>query len=93
MGDIYVCQDVVWSQECRGTFQRMMDIEFSKENDRLVVVYLDDITMFSNREEYHLKHSQKIIQKCIKFVISINPNKSVFSLITINLLGQIISNE
>ena len=30
-----------------ATFQRAMDIAFSKERDKFVVIYLDDITIFS----------------------------------------------
>ena len=33
-----------------ATFQREMDIAFAKEKDKVVVVYLDDITAFSRRE-------------------------------------------
>ena len=29
-----------------ATFQREMDIAFSEENDRFLVIYLDDITMY-----------------------------------------------
>ena len=39
-----------------ATFQRAMDIAFSKEKDKFVVIYLDDITVFSKSDEDHLKH-------------------------------------
>ena len=29
-----------------ATFQRAMDIAFSDENDKILVIYLDDITIF-----------------------------------------------
>jgi hypothetical protein len=31
-----------------ATFQRAMDIAFVGENDKFMVIYLDDITVFSN---------------------------------------------
>lgn len=41
-----------------ATFQRAMDIAFSNEKDVFLVVYLDDLAVFSNSDEenfYHLK--------------------------------------
>lgn len=39
-----------------ATFQREMDIAFVGERDKFVVIYLDDITMFSKSDKDHLKH-------------------------------------
>ena len=47
-----------------ATFQRAMDIAFAEEKDKSMVVCLDDITLFSKKEEEHLKHLEKILQKC-----------------------------
>ena len=33
-----------------ATFQREMEISFAEEKDKMVVLYLDDITVFSRRE-------------------------------------------
>ncbi len=43
-----------------ATFQRAMDIAFSDENDKFLVIYLDDITVYSNSYEEHLKHLQSL---------------------------------
>ena len=61
-----------------ATFQRAMDIAFSEEKDRYVVISLDDITMFSKTDPYHLQHLRKVFLKCIKFGIFLNPKKSHF---------------
>ena len=37
-----------------ATFQRAMEIAFLEENDKYVVIYLDDITMFSKSDPDHL---------------------------------------
>eukprot|EP00253_Pinus_taeda_P002656 PITA_02656 len=76
-----------------ATFQREMDIAFAKEKDKSVVVYLDDITVFSKKEEDHLKHLERILLKCRRFGISLNPTKSIFALTSGKLLGHIISEE
>jgi len=61
-----------------ATFQRVIDIAFAKEEDKSMVVYLDDITVFSKREEDHLKHLERVLLKCRWFGISLNPTKSIF---------------
>jgi hypothetical protein len=38
------------------TFQRAMDITFIGERDRFVVIYLDNLTVFSKSDEDHLIH-------------------------------------
>ena len=43
--------------------QREMDIAFSEEKDKYVVIYLDDITMFSKSDPDHLKHLIKVFLK------------------------------
>ena len=75
----------------RATFQRAMDIAFSEEKDKFVVVYLNDITVFSESDEKHLQHLQRIFLKCMKFGMSLNPKKSHFALEEGKLLGHIIS--
>jgi hypothetical protein len=43
-----------------ATFQRAMDITFAEEKDKFIVIYLDDITVFSDSDEQHLEHMKKI---------------------------------
>ena len=70
-----------------------MDIAFSDEIGHLIVIYLDDITFFSNTEEEHLKHLRKVFEKCRRFGLSLNPKKTVFGLQEGKLLGHIISEK
>jgi len=58
-----------------ATFQRAMDIAFAEEKDKFVVIYLDDITIFSQSDEEHIKHLEQVLKKCRKFGISLNPKK------------------
>ena len=76
-----------------ATFQRAMDIAFSEEKDKYVVIYLDDITVFSKKNPDHLQHLQKVFLKCRKFGISLNPKKSHFAMEEGKLLGHIISEK
>jgi len=44
-----------------ATFQRAMDISFSNENDIFLVLYLDDVTIFSHSNDEHLHHLRVIL--------------------------------
>ena len=76
-----------------ATFQRAMDIDFVEEKDRFVVIYLDDITVFSKSDDDHLKHLKQVFLKCRKYGISLNPKKSNFSMQEGKLLGHVISKD
>jgi hypothetical protein len=60
-----------------ATFQRAMDIEFSEEKEKFIMIYLDDITVYSDSDEQHLGHLKKVFQKCRKFDISLNPKNHI----------------
>ena len=70
-----------------------MDIAFAEEKDKSMVVYLDDITIFSKFDEEHLDHLKRNFDKCRRFGLYLNPKKSIFSLDEAKLLGHIVSRE
>jgi hypothetical protein len=76
-----------------ATFQRAMDITFVEELGRFIVIYLDDVTGYSQFDEEHLQHLRRVFEKCRKFGISLNPKKSLFGLEEGKLLGHIISKD
>ena len=76
-----------------ATFQRAMDIAFADEKEKFVVIYMDDITVYSRWAKDHIRHLEKVFFKCIRYGISLNPRKSNFALEEGKLLGHIISKE
>ena len=77
----------------RATFQRDMDIAFHGLIGRSVVVYLDDITIFSKKREEHAFHLKQIFERCRKYGISLNPKKCVFAVTEGKLLGHVVSKK
>eukprot|EP00253_Pinus_taeda_P016169 PITA_16169 len=63
-----------------ATFQRAMDTAFRGLINRTVVVYLDDITVFSKERSNHLHDLNQIFQRCKRYGIYLNPKKSFFAL-------------
>jgi len=51
------------------TFQRAMDITFANEKDVFLVVYLDDLIVFSSSDDEHLHHLKIVFQRCRNFRI------------------------
>jgi hypothetical protein len=73
------------------TFQRAMDVAFRGLINRCVVVYLDDVTVYSKNKEDHIQHLTQIFERCRKYSISLNPKKTIFDVEEGKMLGHIIS--
>jgi hypothetical protein len=58
-----------------ATFQQAMDIAFIGERDKLVVIYLDDLTVFSKSDEDHLTHLKQTFEKCSQVWFVFKPQK------------------
>jgi hypothetical protein len=75
------------------TFQQAMDIAFIGEKDKFMVIYLDNITVFSKNDIEHHFHLKKVFLKCRRFGLSLNPKKSLFAMQEGKLLGHIVLAE
>jgi hypothetical protein len=76
-----------------ATFQRAMDIAFRGLINHSVVVYLDDVTVYSKNKDDHLTHLRVVLLRCRKYDISLNPKKSIFAVEQGKLLGFIVSSD
>lgn len=70
-----------------------MDIAFVGKQVKLVVVYLDDITVFYKIDEEHVLHLNLSLEKCGRYGLSLNPKKSHFTLNEGKLLVHIVAQE
>ena len=68
-----------------------MDVYFRGFIKKCVEVYLDDITIYTKNKEDHIQHLTHIFERCRKYGISLNPNKTIFGVEEGKLLGHIIS--
>jgi hypothetical protein len=60
------------------TFQREMDIVFKGLIGQSVVIYLDDVMVYSKKRVDRPHHLKKIFERCRKYGISLNPKQSIF---------------
>lgn len=61
-----------------ATFQRAMDIAFRELIGKCIIIYMDDLTLFSKERKDHLEDLRKIFQRCRRYGISLNPKKCIF---------------
>ena len=62
-----------------ATYQIAMDIAFWGLINHSVLVYLDDVTMYSKNKDDHLAHLRAVLLRCRKYDISLNLKKSIFA--------------
>ena len=62
-----------------ATFQKAMEMAFKNMIEKFVLVYLDDITVYSKNVEDHFGHLTQVFLRCREFGVSLNPSKCVFA--------------
>lgn len=77
----------------KATFQRSMDITFRGLINKFIVVYLNDIIVYSKTREDHIPHLKVIFERFPRYEIFLNPKKSIFAMEEGTLLGFVISLE
>lgn len=66
---------------------------FKNMIEKIVLVYLDDITIYSRSVIDHFGHLREVLIKCRDFCVYLNPLKYVFSTNQGNFLGHIVSKD
>jgi hypothetical protein len=72
-------------------FMYLMNKVFMEYLDKFVVVFIDDILIFSKNEEEHDKHLCLVLQKLRENQLYAKLNKCEFWLKEVSFLGYIIS--
>lgn len=73
-----------------ATFQRMINNVLREHLDIFVVVYLDDILIFSKTLEEHKEHVHKVLKKLQDAKLLVEPEKSKFHVQEVDFLGHTI---
>ena len=75
------------------TFQSLMNKVLLKYIVKFVVVYLDDILIFSKNQEEHLRHIELVLQALEENELKAKLSKCEFMLDQIEFLGHVISKD
>ncbi|GBG81481.1 hypothetical protein CBR_g32471 [Chara braunii] len=76
-----------------GTFQTEMHRIFRPYLDKFMVVYLDDILVFSKTVREHAEHLALVLQSLCDSQYKINREKSSFGIPSVIYLGHVISGD
>ena len=74
-----------------ATFQAYINKALSGLLDEFCVVYLDDILIFSESEEQHMRHLRAVLERLRRFALYANPKKCQFFTEQVEFLGFIVS--
>lgn len=76
-----------------AVFQRFMNDIFRDLIDINVVVYLDDILIYSENREDHTKHVQEVLKRLREHNLFCRPSKCTFYTTTVTYIGIVITPE
>ncbi|KAF8753406.1 hypothetical protein RHS01_07194 [Rhizoctonia solani] len=74
-----------------AVFMRFMNNIFHDLLDIFVVVYLDDILIFSNSREEHVQHVKEVLSCLLKHNLFCNPAKCYFFVTEVTYIGLVIT--
>lgn len=74
-----------------STFRRLMNEVLKEVKGKFVIVYLDDILVFSRTKEKHLRHLDMVLKKLSQEELMINMDKCLFMQEELIYLGFVIS--
>jgi hypothetical protein len=74
-----------------ATFQALMNRVLHPFLDQFVVVYLDDILVFSRAPEEHLNHLEQVLTALEKHELYVGMDKCGFGLAEVDFLGHVVS--
>jgi hypothetical protein len=76
-----------------ATFQHVMNIIFKDYLDDFILIYLDDILIYSKNLKEHRDHVKKILQRLKENDLFAKPEKCKFATNTVECLGFVVSPE
>ena len=76
-----------------ATFQRLMERCMGGLNSLGVLVYLDDLVVYSKTLEEHEQRLEQVLDRLISYGLKLNPEKCRFVQTSIKCLGHVISAE
>ncbi|KAF9763057.1 Retrovirus-related Pol polyprotein from transposon 17.6 [Nosema granulosis] len=76
-----------------ATFQRIMNNILRDFINKFVVVYMDDILIYSKSREDHKEHVRRVMDRLRSKGLVLNENKCEFELTKVEVLGHILSKE
>ena len=76
-----------------SVFMHLMNTVLAEYVDEFVIVFIDDILIYSNSEEEHKQHVELVLRKLREHTLYANAGKCKFNQRSIEFLGHVVSND
>lgn len=76
-----------------ATFQRLMHEIFMPYLDKFVIIYLDDICIYSKTPEEHIKHLDTVLSLLNQHKLLAKTSKCLFGVSSMDFLGHVVSHQ
>ena len=76
-----------------ATYQRLMEECLGDYNMTICVIYLDDLIVFADTFEDHLKRLDMILTRLKQCNLKLSPEKCIFIQEKVHFLGHVVSSE
>ena len=83
----------LWSHQCSCHFSVLHERHFSDLLDVYIIIYLDDILIYSDAPSKHTEHIREVLCRLCKNGLYARPDKCCFSSDTVEYLGFIQSKD
>ncbi len=74
-----------------ATLQRLMTNVLGEFNWKILLIYLDDVIIYSRSFDEHLEHLNRVVDKIRTAGLKLQPNKCAFARNQVRYLGNIVS--
>jgi hypothetical protein len=76
---------------CPAMLQRVMNRIFEGYIDVFVMIYMDDVLIFSKDADEHLKHLDKVLERLAQFEFKVRLDKCFWGKLELEFLGHLLS--
>ena len=76
-----------------ASLQSLMNDTFREFLNEFVIVYLDDILIYSKNKKQHHEHVEKVLEKIQKIDFFVKSEKCAWDVTEVEFLGHIITTE
>ena len=90
MRKVCVFGNAIWATNVLVTFQTLILRPYI---DKFILVYLNNILVYSNSDEEHLEHLRLVSEALWKYKLYAKPSKCTFNQQTIEFCGHLVGQE
>ena len=93
MGHLSISNSSICIIKCQCNISKSHRFSLKDLTGKIIEIYQDDLIVYSKDRNDNVKHLRQVFERCRKYVISLNPKKSIFGVDEGKLLVHKVSKE